>query len=625
MKLELHNTENPISNAERLKLNENWQRIKSGYSYLQHQIKVLADGADVDELLQRLNDAIENANKAVQQAIETNKKSTKESLKQNNEALQQALNTVSQTLEGMKKTIADANKVKNEANKAKQGALDATQQVHTALNVMESLITNMSPRGVWDDKTQYYKNNMVNFKGSTFIALQDNLGKTPPSLPTQSNAYWSLLAEKGATGATGAQGLPGKDGKDGKDGTGLNVIGELRSEEDRPSTGEPGDAYLINGNLHVWQVNLKAWKNVGPIQGPQGKSAYELAVENGFQGTMQEWIDSLKGAQGPRGLQGPAGPRGQQGDQGPPGPAGAPGQRGPTGSTGAQGPQGPRGQQGPRGPAGPPGPQGPPGESKDISTLQTKVNQHIENPILHPHFVQAKQDANGTYNLTIPGITAYVPGLRVLLQPTEHNKNGRVKFNINGLGAKDVSFQNQLIEGQMPIIYMESRETLQAYKVYEFVYNGRDFNAIGVPFITDQPGFAFFDNMPVSAKGVRRLNETKANKELPNSIQCTLNTAWRHANIPDGSPLIYYKDDFGIVHLQGRILRISTPLDNTLTTLPVGFRPTREEYVGAIGNIRGIAIDRLLNINISKTGMIIAENSNKLMQMITIACSFRTT
>ena len=29
--------------------------------------------------------------------------------------------------------------------------------------------------------------------------------------------------------------------------------------------------------------------------GLQGKSAYEIAVENGFQGTEQEWLESLKG------------------------------------------------------------------------------------------------------------------------------------------------------------------------------------------------------------------------------------------------------------------------------------------------------------------------------------------
>ena len=29
--------------------------------------------------------------------------------------------------------------------------------------------------------------------------------------------------------------------------------------------------------------------------GIQGKSAYEIAVENGFQGTETEWLESLKG------------------------------------------------------------------------------------------------------------------------------------------------------------------------------------------------------------------------------------------------------------------------------------------------------------------------------------------
>lgn len=34
------------------------------------------------------------------------------------------------------------------------------------------------------------------------------------------------------------------------------------------------------------------------IKGDPGKSAYELAVENGFTGTVQEWLASLKGESG---------------------------------------------------------------------------------------------------------------------------------------------------------------------------------------------------------------------------------------------------------------------------------------------------------------------------------------
>ena len=38
-----------------------------------------------------------------------------------------------------------------------------------------------------------------------------------------------------------------------------------------------------------------------------GKSAYAIAVAHGFRGTGQEWLDSLKGLQGPQGEPGPKG------------------------------------------------------------------------------------------------------------------------------------------------------------------------------------------------------------------------------------------------------------------------------------------------------------------------------
>ena len=36
----------------------------------------------------------------------------------------------------------------------------------------------------------------------------------------------------------------------------------------------------------------------GGIQGKDGKSAYQIAVENGFVGTEAEWLESLKGIKG---------------------------------------------------------------------------------------------------------------------------------------------------------------------------------------------------------------------------------------------------------------------------------------------------------------------------------------
>lgn len=43
------------------------------------------------------------------------------------------------------------------------------------------------------------------------------------------------------------------------------------------------------------------------LKGDTGKSAYQLAVENGFSGTVQEWLDSLVGPTGPQGPEGPPG------------------------------------------------------------------------------------------------------------------------------------------------------------------------------------------------------------------------------------------------------------------------------------------------------------------------------
>lgn len=59
-----------------------------------------------------------------------------------------------------------------------------------------------------------------------------------------------------------------------------------------------------------------------PLLDRLGRSAYAIAVAHGFQGTEQEWLNSLRGPQGP---QGDPGPQGEPGVQGNPGPKGEPG------------------------------------------------------------------------------------------------------------------------------------------------------------------------------------------------------------------------------------------------------------------------------------------------------------
>lgn len=55
------------------------------------------------------------------------------------------------------------------------------------------------------------------------------------------------------------------------------------------------------------------------LKGQKGDSAYQVAVQNGFQGTEEEWLASLKGEPGQKGEpgeQGIPGPKGEKGDPG---------------------------------------------------------------------------------------------------------------------------------------------------------------------------------------------------------------------------------------------------------------------------------------------------------------------
>lgn len=76
---------------------------------------------------------------------------------------------------------------------------------------------------------------------------------------------------------------------------------------------------------------------VDMLRGKDGKSAFELAVEQGYTGTLDEWLASLKGE------------KGDTGEQGLKGDAGLQGEKGDKGDTGEQGPQGEKGADGAKG------------------------------------------------------------------------------------------------------------------------------------------------------------------------------------------------------------------------------------------------------------------------------------
>lgn len=150
----------------------------------------------------------------------------------------------------------------------------------------------------------------------------------------------------------------------GSDGTSVNILGSYNSYEELKQahpTGNIGDAYIVQGNMYVWNTEEQDWVDVGDIQGPagdpgkdgaNGKSAYQIWLENGNVGTEEEYLASLKGDKGDTGEQGPKGDKGETGATGPQGEKGETGSQGPKGDTGPEGPQGPQGPQGIQGPAG---------------------------------------------------------------------------------------------------------------------------------------------------------------------------------------------------------------------------------------------------------------------------------
>ena len=158
-----------------------------------------------------------------------------------------------------------------------------------------------------------------------------------------------MIGPTGPKGATGAQGQ------------GLVIKGSLANSSLLPTSGnQPGDAYLIAGNLWVW--NGSSWQNTGSVQGPTGP-----------QGTQ--------GFTGATGVQGPTGAPGTNGANGAVGSTGAQGYTGPTGPQGLTGPTGPQGDKGDTGNPGPVGDMGPTGPAGTSVTILGTLESEAELPV----------------------------------------------------------------------------------------------------------------------------------------------------------------------------------------------------------------------------------------------------
>ena len=186
-------------------------------------------------------------------------------------------------------------------------------------------------------------------------------GDTP--IPPTSDLYTQLLKkldEKAAGLQNGKDGFsPKVRAEQMESGVVITIVdadGETSAALHNGANGTDGkSAYQIaveqgyQGSESDWLSSLKGDKgdkgNTGakgnPGQdGANGKSAYAIAVEHGYEDSEEKWLLSLKGEKGD------TGERGEKGD------TGLQGERGEKGETGQQGKQGPTGEKGEKGDAG---------------------------------------------------------------------------------------------------------------------------------------------------------------------------------------------------------------------------------------------------------------------------------
>lgn len=164
---------------------------------------------------------------------------------------------------------------------------------------------------------------------------------------SENTAEWVRVASDGVAGKDGAKGPTGPQGEKGErgeDGTGVNIRGSYDTVSQLQTahpTGVAGDAYMVDKDLYVWNVEKNTWHNCGRIKGEDGISSYfhvKYSDDGGttFTGNNGEDVGSyigtyvdfkendsanvgdykwqqFEGAQGPQGEKGIAGKNGSDG------------------------------------------------------------------------------------------------------------------------------------------------------------------------------------------------------------------------------------------------------------------------------------------------------------------------
>lgn len=180
------------------------------------------------------------------------------------------------------------NEVPNAVKDAKQAVKDSKEVLQNPPKIVD---------GNWyiyDYAKDTYQDSGINAVGDAFVIV-----KTYPSIQAMQDDYNNPEVKKGQFV--------------------MIDTGDVENEED--------SRLYLKGDTE--------WKFISDLsgaQGIQGLSAYQVAVQHGFEGTEDEWLISLKGEKGETGPKGEPGADGAPGIQGPKGDPGQKGEKGDPGS-----------------------------------------------------------------------------------------------------------------------------------------------------------------------------------------------------------------------------------------------------------------------------------------------------
>ena len=258
------------------------------------------------------------------------------------------------------------NEVPNAVKDAKQAVKDSKEVLQNPPKIVD---------GNWyiyDYAKDTYQDSGINAVGDAFVIV-----KTYPSIQAMQDDYNNPEVKKGQFV--------------------MIDTGNVENEED--------SRLYLKGNTE--------WKFISDLsgaQGIQGLSAYQVAVQHGFEGTEDKWLISLKGEKGE------TGPKGDKGDTG---------EKGATGERGPQGLQGERGLQGVQGEKGDPGEKGEKGDpGSDASVTKQNVEAVLTGDITsHNHDSRYISKSNtSTYTPTAdyhPATKKYVDDTVAAVDVTE--------------------------------------------------------------------------------------------------------------------------------------------------------------------------------------------------------------